>query len=138
MKATIKTTKEVNIKYLAVSAEVRYWEDAEVNGVADENGELIPLKKEDCWEPWIDVDAGIIKEWPKGTTADIHYKVCDAGIYTLIDEIGDTLLTKEGYVPSCLSPEENGYGDYIIMKIDGEGKIKGWVPDLNDLFEGDE
>lgn len=138
MRAKIQVKKEVEIKWLSVSAEVRYWEDASVNGVEDADGTLIPLRKQDAWEPWIDVDTGKIKNWPKGTTADIHYKVCDAGIYSLLDNIGDTLFTAENcYVPTCLCPEEQGFGDYIIMKIDGEGQIQGWKPYFNDMI-GDE
>lgn len=138
MKAKIKITKEVDVKWLSVSAEVRYWEDATVNGVEDTDGTLIPLRKEDCWEPWINVETGVIKDWPAGTTADIHYKVCDAGAYTLTGDIGDTIKTIEGYVPSCLCPERNGYGDYIIMEVDATGKIKGWNPDLADLLESND
>jgi len=134
MKTKIKIEKEVDIKWLSVSAEVRYWEDSDVNGVTDEDGSLIPLRKKDCWEPWIDVDTGIIKDWPIGTTANIHYKVCDAGVYSLLGEIGDTFFTKEGYVPSCLCPKESGYGDYIIMDINAEGKIEGWKPKFDDFI----
>ena len=35
MKATIKIKKEVDVRYLKVDAGVRYWEDADVNGVPD-------------------------------------------------------------------------------------------------------
>ena len=35
MKATIKNKKEVDVRYLKVDARVRYWEDADVNGVPD-------------------------------------------------------------------------------------------------------
>ena len=35
MKATIKNKKEIDVRYLKVDAGVRYWEDADVNGVPD-------------------------------------------------------------------------------------------------------
>jgi len=44
MKRTIKVEKEVDIKTLHVQANVRYWEDATVNGVEDEEGTLMPCR----------------------------------------------------------------------------------------------
>lgn len=36
---TVKVKRrEVEVKTLSVRAEARYWEDAEVNGIEDENG----------------------------------------------------------------------------------------------------
>ena len=40
MSTTIKTEKEVEVKFIHVEAGVRYWEDAAVDGVDDELGEL--------------------------------------------------------------------------------------------------
>jgi hypothetical protein len=137
MKKTIKVEKEVNIKYLHVSAGARYWEDAEVNGVEDETGELIPCRNGDYWEPIIDVDTGIIINWTQGVKAKIHYKCCDDGTYTLMDADNNPVIAKEGYVPDCLCPEEAGYGDYIIMDIDEQGRIVGWVAEFDDFTEED-
>lgn len=127
MKATIKIEKEVEVKTLCVSAGVRYWEDSEVNGESDtEEGEAIPCKVDKCWCPEIDVNTGIILNWTQGVTASIHYKVCDAGTYILRDAEGNQLCEADGYVPDCLCPKEEGYGDYIIMDIDKDGKIQDW------------
>lgn len=112
MKATIKIEKEVDITTLHVNASVRYWEDATVDGIEDENGELIPCKEGESWMPIIDIDSGKIVNWVAGTTADIHYKVCDAGVYTLFDSDDDEITKIDGYVPSIMCPEGNGYGDY--------------------------
>ena len=62
---------------LRVSAGVRYWEDASVNGVEDTDGTLIPFRKGDLWCPIIDLETGQIYDWPAGANAYIHYKVCD-------------------------------------------------------------
>ena len=35
--------------YIEVSAEVRYWEDATINGTEDTDGTLTPLRKDACW-----------------------------------------------------------------------------------------
>ena len=132
MKALVKIEKEVEIKTLVVEAKARSWEDAEINGESDEEGELIPFKKGDLWCPIIDIDSGIIKDWPKGTIAKIHFKVCDCGSYFLKDEEGNTVLSIEGdYVPKIMCPKENGYGDYIIMDIEENGQIQNWKADIS-------
>jgi hypothetical protein len=114
-------------KYLIVEAGVRYWEDATVNGVEDKDGSLIPFRSKGTWNPTIEIETGLIRDWPQGTSASVHYKVCDSGSYLLAEEDGNRVMQIiENYVPRCLCPLEEGYGDYIIMKIDGEGRIEGW------------
>lgn len=114
--------------YIEVSAEVLYWEDATVNGQEDTNGTLIPLRNGNCWCPVIRLLDGMVLDWPVGTIADIQFKVCDAGEYWLLDENAQRIAKWGGfYVPDefmCHGGE--GYGDYIIMKIDADGVIKGW------------
>jgi hypothetical protein len=134
MKATIKIEKEVDIKTVLVNAHVRYWEDASINGVADEDGTLTPCREGDLWCPEIDIDTGVILNWPKGTTADIHFKVCDGGSYYLKDAEGNIVLKREDdYVPNQLIP--GSYGDYIEMTIDVNGKIADWTPSLDDFID---
>jgi hypothetical protein len=126
MKAKVKIESEVEIKTLRVIANVRYWEDGEIDGESDtEEGEM-PCKKGDVWCPLIDIETGKITTWKQGTAAKIHYKVCDGGMYELLDASGKVLLTRDGYVPDCLCPKEEGYGDYIIMDIDANGMIQDW------------
>ena len=83
-------------------------------------------------------NAGRIRDWPEGVEAYIHYKVCDAGVYTLLDAEGRTLATRDGYVPDLLSPCESGYGDYIIMNIDEKGQIDKWRFDISDFNEDED
>ena len=138
MKVKIKMEKEVEVKTLVVDAGVRYWEDATVNGVEDEQGDLIPCREGERWKPIIDIESGVITNWKQGTVAEIHYKVCDDGIYHLADAKGKTILTEDGYVPSIMAPKENGYGDYIIMDVDANGKIADWDADLSGFSNDDE
>lgn len=128
MKATIKVEQEVDLRELHVEAKVRYWEDAEINEeAAPESGEGVPFAKGEMWTPVINLETGRIKNWPKGMTAAIHFKVCDAGSYYLKDENGKTVLSiEQNYVPGCLAPDGSGFGDYIILDIDSEGVIKNW------------
>lgn len=102
---------------MQVSAGVRYWEDATVNGEEDTEGCLIPCRNGDYWEPKIDINTGQILNWTQGTSADIHYKVCDDGKYTLHAADGSTIEIKEGYVPKIMCPGGQEYGDYIIMEV---------------------
>ena len=130
---TVKTEKRVEVKTLLVNAEVRYWEDADVDGKEDADGSLIPCRDGDNWCPIIDIETGVIKNWNPGTIANVHYKVCDAGIYKLADAGRVVVKEIEGYVPNMLCPEGDGYGDYIIMKIDAAGKIDKWKVDLSEF-----
>lgn len=121
-------------KYIEVQAEVRYWEDAEVNGIEDAEGTLIPFRRGDLWCPVIRLSDGAIIAWPKDTTASIHYKVCDAGEYWLLDKEQNRIGKYQGdYVPdSFLCHGDECYGDYIIFDVGADGKIMGWrEPSVN-------
>ncbi|MGK7213745.1 hypothetical protein ACSOTF_09550 [Acinetobacter baumannii] len=130
----------MNIKSLIVKAQVRYWEDSEINGVDDtEDGANVPCKNGDIWSPKIDVATGLIENWEPGKTAFIHYKVVDCCGFELINSEGQVVVSRDdGYVPRTLCPAENGYGDYIIMKIDSNGQIENWKFNLEDFQEGDD
>ncbi len=141
MKIIIKKPVEYEAKYLQVDAEVRYWDDAEVNGVEDSEDQgkaTMPCKENTSWKPLIDIDSGKILNWEEGVEARTHYKVCDAGVYTLLDEEKNEIIKKDGYVPDIMCPGGDGYGDYIIMDIDKDGQIQNWKPKLDDFIDEDE
>ena len=46
--------------------------------------------------------------------------------FEVLDEQGNVVSEYSDYVPKCMCPKENGYGDYIIMDIDKDGYINGW------------
>ena len=121
--------KEVNQAiYIEVGANVRYWEDASVNGVEDTHGTLIPFRKGDSWEPVIRLADGVVMDWPQGAEADVNFKVCDAGEYWLLDKDRKRIAKWSGfYVPNdFLCHGNNGHGDYIILKIGADGLIDKW------------
>ena len=69
---TLSHAQTAAVKYLKVEAVVRYWEDAEVNGVQDKDGSLVPCRDGRFWSPTIDLVTGTIENWPVGITADIQ------------------------------------------------------------------
>lgn len=125
----------LNATHIEVEAGVRYWEDAAVNGVQeDDDAPTIYGAENGAWGVRIDLERGRIEGWPEGMTADIHYKVCDDGQYWLTDSAGQRLAKWRGYyVPDdFLCPGEDGFGDYIIMHVDAGGSIENWRAPLID------
>ena len=131
-------TKTYEVSYLLAECNVRYWEDATVDGIQDKDGSLIPCRHNNMWCPKIDLKTGFILNWEKGKTADIHYKVCDAGRYKLTNDIGRLCAEIEGYVPDIMSPGEEGCGDYVIMKVDKNGQIDNWKVVLDEFQDNND
>ena len=134
MKATMYVRKTVEIVSVIIDVKMRYVGDSEDDDVPTD----FPMLNGDHWKVKVGVDTGIIEGWPKGREQYLHTKVCDAGLYTLIDDSGDVVSVRDGYVPNSLVPGD--YGDYIIMNIDGDGKIKEWPenPCVDEFFDDDE
>ncbi|MBR1526876.1 MAG: hypothetical protein IJ640_09510 [Prevotella sp.] len=154
MKVRIEVKQEttMDVRFVKIDAGVRYWEDGEVNGKDDidlyeTKGVCSPtmpfaIKVKDAptsniysdhyrWQPIIDIEKGCIVGWPKGTSAKVHYKVCDDGIYYLLAPDYKQLYKIESYVPSFLGEE----GDYIIMDIDKDGNIAKFSCNEDDIKE---
>jgi len=109
-----------DLRYLLIDASIRYWGDSTVNGIADTNGDLVPCRDGDRWQPKIDIQTGVITNWELGTVANINYKVCDEGKYFLTNSDGTRIMQGCGfYVPLCLG----SYGDYIEMYVNADGSI---------------
>lgn len=134
MKIKITERKEVDVKYLLAEVGARYWEDATVNGIEDVKGDLIPCREGGMWKPLIDLDSGKIVNWEQGKTANVHYKSCDNNVFHLLDKNKNMVKSTEGYVIEMMSPEENGYGDYVIMTINEDGIIKNFKADFWQLY----
>lgn len=132
MNIELTENKTFDAKYIKVSAQVRYWDDATINGEADEDGDLTPFANGDLWGPVIDIDSGFVLDWPKDTVASIHFKVCDAGSYYLMNKDKEVIASiEQNYVPDGLCHGDEGFGDYIIMNIDKDGKIQNYRPSIN-------
>jgi len=128
MKTIIKVEKEVEIKYVKVEVAVRYGEEDIPND--------FPLRNGDMWSAIIDIDNGIVMEWPKGETGNLEMKICDEGSYYLLDENYETILSiEEDYVPNNLLP--GSYGDYLKLHIGENGVISNWYskPSISDFID---
>lgn len=117
MKLTVTKPVEMNVTAVRARFPIRHPED--FTGGDDfpgRNGETITMD--------IDIDTGVVKDWPAGRTAELYEKVCDEGDYHLID--GDEVIASrtDNYVPGFFPADH--FGDYIIFNIDGTGKIEGW------------
>jgi len=136
MEVIVDINKKVKIKTLAIAAKIKDWSESIINNVEDAKGTLTPCRIDNFWKPVIDINTGIIKNWVQGVKAEVCFKVIDGGSYYLNDEDGNIVLSIEkGYVPKIACPKEEGYGDYIIMDIDENGKIADWVQNINDFFK---
>lgn len=136
--AEIIVTKKMNVsvRFLQADCGVRYWEDGIVNGEQDDDDSpRMPFASGEGWRPLVELDTGFIVGWPHGTTAETHYKVCDAGRYTLLDGERNAVSMFDGYVPTIMSPGGAGYGDYVIMKIGPDGRIADWKVDLTEWVD---
>lgn len=140
-----KNGKDHQVSTIVAHVAPRYWEDSRINFKADddifredtEEGDLIPCRIDGEWRIEIDLETGQIKNWTKGVRAFIHYKVCEAGDYTLLDQFGNKVCgLYSSYVPEIMTPDEDEdckhMSDYIIMRIDENGFIKDW----NVTFKG--
>jgi hypothetical protein len=121
-------------RFLKIEADVRYWEDARINGEESETGENVPFKAGGAFCPTIDLDNGTVLDWPEGVVADFHFKVCDAGDYHLLDENKNIIASiLNNYVPSGVCHGDNGYGDYIIFSVNGSGEIAKYRKSIDEL-----
>lgn len=153
-----KIKKEHDLKKIEVYAGVRYWIDCDYstdNGktwvncnelddtdeeserikgltpnVEKHNGETYKYLEGDYLHLTIDIDEGKVVNWPKGFCLRTNYKICDDGLYQIIDDKGevvwDSVESGYYYVPDFLELEDEGFGDYMYINIDGEGNIEHW------------
>lgn len=145
--------KTVSARYLACDIEPRYLVDSEINGESDidedeqydeEKDSRMPLmikthkskpdgireflNVEYHWLIIIDLDNGRILDWRNDSEAKIHYKVCDQGKYSFLDDDLERMTggDKTRYVPSLLDFRNDCFGDYLCFNVDKNGFIREW------------
>lgn len=138
MKFERMVKQEVEAVYLLADMGVRYWEDGKVNGRDElDDAPAMPFASGEQWRIVVDLATGRILDWPQGTFASTHYKVCDAGVYSLLDADKNEIVKRDGYVPPMLCPKDSGYGDYVIMDVGPDGAIQNWSADLDYFSDED-
>lgn len=116
---------------LKVCAEARYTEDAEIlnpdTGVFEEDKDAkMPCLKGSYWCPEINTNTGVITNWQIGVEARLHYKVCDCFSAEVLVDGNVVAKVEDVYVPDCMCPADEGYGDYIDMNVRSDGSIEEW------------
>lgn len=129
----IKIIKEVEVEacLIDVDAHIRYLEDIgfeQDNNWCDCNADdpECPCIEGHQWRPIININTGKIINWDAPITCHVFAKVCDEFKCKIKGLNGEDIITYEGYVPSFMAIEDNGYGDYIDMIVEEDGTIKDW------------
>lgn len=130
MNAKVPSKKSVSIKFIRLELAVRYDEEDIPND--------FPMRHNDMWQATVNIDTGEIIGWPQGKSGKLDMKVCDEGIYTLLDDRNKPLAKLDGYVPHGVVPGE--YGDYVRIDINDKGIITNWPksPDVSKFFGGED
>ena len=120
---TKRVKEEVDVKTIRI--EIPY---CSIDVEEDWDDDL-PLynKRKETWVADVDIETGIIKKWKQGCSGRIFDKVRDGGTYHLLDENDNIVATiDDDYVPNDAIPPDDGFGDYIDLEIDENGKITNW------------
>ena len=126
---------EVKVKTLRIDILVDTYD------VGEDFPMAVKIKNDDIFMRWcvdIDIDTGVIKKWsPAGRSVKLFAKVVDTGSYYLLNE-NDCIIAsiEQRYAPNKAIPPADGYGDYIDLEIDVNGKITNWYnnPDVSEFF----
>ena len=152
MKVIVNRPVEIDIKTLFVKAHVRYPEDAMIQeGPDDAWGEddnyqpkMPCISYVECkhkgwyWCPVIDLATGRIINWKQGVRASISYKVVDEFDCYITDSDDKIVARYNGYVPSFMAIDDEGYGDYVYLTINEDGYIEHWSFDEYEFKKLDE
>ena len=154
MKVIVNRPVEIDVKHLFVKARVRYPEDSTLRNLPeydwiedDANQPKMPcMGYIECnritsswhWCPVIELETGRIINWTQGVCASISYKVCDEFECYITDSDDQIVVKYEGYVPSFMAIDDEGYGDYVYLTINEDGYIENWSFDEYDFKKLDE
>lgn len=121
MKITVekRCSNEIEIKYLVVTIPD---DEAEHDDAYTGDGRAPKINGK--YEYTVDVDTGIIQDWPTGLEVDAYFKPRDSGEYRLIDASGSVVVEVYDYVPALLDHNDGG-DDYLDFRVDGTGKWTG-------------
>jgi len=135
MKFKVFKEVEIEVTHINIDVKIRHVGDSDDDDVPSK----FPMLNGDTWEAVVEIETGRIEGWIDGTDAcNLYAKVCDAGVYTLLNSDGETEAVRAGYVPHGVVPGD--YGDYISLNIGSDGVITNWPKsiDVSDFFESED
>lgn len=158
MKVIVNRPVEIDVKHLFVKARVRYPEDSTLRQLPeydwiedDATHPGMPCMGWDeaiyngrsygeswFWCPVIELETGKIINWRQGVCASISYKVVDEFDCYITDSDDKIVARYNGYVPSFMAIDDEGYGDYVYLTINEDGYIENWSFDEYDFKKLDE
>lgn len=122
---------------LELKAHVRHFEDCDMKDLDGNNifsKHRIPFRIGEYWMPVIDLEKGVILNWNGNIRLTTYFKVYDECSFKIVSN-GKTLFEQiDDYVPSILSIDDNGYGDYIYMTINEKGEILNWDEEKAEIW----
>jgi hypothetical protein len=134
MKITVKRknqeVKEYEVKYVQIDIPIDFYDIPNDFPLAVKISRNDPIGK---WIAYVEIETGMIEGWKQGYAGNLFAKVVDEGNYYLMDADKNIVAARNGYVPNKLIPPTDGYGDYIELEINKDGKITNWYE--NPSFE---
>lgn len=122
--AVVKEEREVEVAAIELDIPAEEIEDSENN-----QGSPFPdkFKSRGVYTIRILAETGKVVEWPEGVVVDVHTKPRDSGSYRLLGPKGETVASiEQDYVPGCCDFDGESYGDYVVLKISGDGSVDGF------------
>lgn len=123
MKKTVMVPKEIDFGFVLIEIPPRLMPND------------FPMPGDSMTKILINIEEGIIQNWPEDSKYLLDIKVGDNCDYTLIDNIGTEVKEiQQSCVPNELIPGE--HGDFILLKINEHGRIENWPesPEVTDFF----
>ena len=124
MKLTVLREVDIEVDAILIVIPLRYTDEE------DSIAEDFPGRVGTTLTLTLDLASRSVRDWPVGRVESLHEKVVDEGCYYLISKGEVVESLEQEPVPACVPGD---YGDYVVMEIDGEGKVKGWVTDANEI-----
>lgn len=119
----LSAMKEVEIDAAKVRIEFRPRHMDEEDCVFNKS---TPMLKDGIFSITYDIETGVVDDWPKNESFECYEKVTDGGCYYLLNSEGVEIASiVEDYVPDCVN---NKWGDYVIIKINGDGVLENIRP----------
>lgn len=128
----IEITRRVAVEVCSVQITVP------VNYEEEDMPNNFPGRDGDQWSVIVNLHNGDLSlsdrsPFPKDATLELHMKVCNSGIYRLLDDCGDVMEERAAGVPGFFPGPH--YGDYLILDI-ADGKVENWnMPCADDVAE---